>query len=148
MASKNRKCLSCGTKYSYCPSCSRVNALEPSWKSEFCSDTCMTLWTTLTKYGMKFLTKDEAKAIILGLDLDPIDTYAFCVKRDYAKVMEEEKRPKRGKRIEIKPVDEAIDIPKEVVEELIENKIEQPIEVVETVAEETTVHEVFEKENE
>ena len=120
MASKNRKCLSCGTKYAYCPSCSRVNALEPSWKSEFCSETCMTLWTTLTKYGMDFLTKDEAKDIVSNLDLKPIASYADCIQRDYAKVMTEEPKFKRGKRIEVNPVDEFADIAHEVVEE--ENK--------------------------
>ncbi len=107
MASKNRKCLSCGTKYSYCPSCSRVDALEPSWKSEFCSETCMALWTTLTKYNMEFLTKDEAKDIVSSLDLEPIDIYANCVQRDYAKVMAEEPK-KRGKRSEMKLFEEAM----------------------------------------
>lgn len=108
MASKNRKCLSCGTKYSYCPTCSRVDALEPAWKSEFCSEDCMTLWTALTKYNMEFITKDEAKDIVSNLNLKPIDSYASCVQRDYAKVMEEEKKFKRGKRIEINPVDDAM----------------------------------------
>jgi hypothetical protein len=98
-------------------------------------------------------TKTEAKSIISYLDLKPIDTYVDCVKRDYSKVMAEEKKPKRGKRIEIKPVDEAMGLPKEViesvVEELSEIKIEQQIDVVEPVAEETTVHEVvFTKEDE
>ena len=148
MALKTRKCLSCATSYEYCPDCSRVDRLAPAWKSQFCSEHCATLWTTLTKFGMSMLTKSEAKDIIASLDLKPIGSYVPCVQRDYAKVMAEEKKPNRGKRIEIKPVDEAIDVPKEVIEELIENKIEQPIEVVETVEEETTAHEVVIKENE
>lgn len=100
MASKNRKCLSCGEKYSYCPSCSRADALEPSWKSEFCSETCVTLWSTLTKYNMEFLSKEEAKGIVSALDLKPIDVYADCVQRDYAKVMEDEKKHNKNKKIE------------------------------------------------
>ena len=128
MASKNRKCLSCGTKYSYCPSCSRIDALEPSWKSEFCSETCMTLWSTLTKYNMDFLTKDEAKDIVSALELKSIDVYADCVQRDYAKVMEEEKKSRKFSK-KIEPVVE------------IEPIIEQPIDVAES-------HEVVKKENE
>ena len=112
MAHQNKKCICCGKKYSYCPSCSRTDALQPSWKSEFCSESCMTLWTTLTKYNMEFLTKDEAKAIVSKLDLKPIDTYVSCVQRDYAKVMDDEKKLKRGKRIEIQPVDDAMVIEK------------------------------------
>lgn len=151
MAIKDRKCLSCATAYKYCPDCSHVDKLAPAWKAQFCSETCMTLWTTLTKFGMNRLTKQEAKEIISSLDLKPIDYYVSCVQRDYAKVMEPEKKPKRGKRIEIKPIDEVMDLPKEVVEpivkELVEIKVEQPIEVADSVAIEP-VHEVVTQENE
>lgn len=123
---KNRKCISCGEKYSYCPTCSRAAALEPSWKSEFCSETCMTLWTILTKYGMEFLSKDEAKEIISNLDLKPIGVYADCVQRDYAKVMAEEKKLRKAHK-KIEPVVE------------IEPVIEQLIEITES-------HEVVKKE--
>ena len=121
MASKNRKCLSCGAKYSYCPTCSRVDALEPAWKSEFCSEDCMTLWTALTKYNMEFITKDEAKDIVSNLNLKPIDSYASCVQRDYAKVMVDECR-KRGKRAEMKVIlDEVMDLEPKVVESILES---------------------------
>ena len=131
---KNKQCLSCGAAFSYCPDCSRVDALKPVWASQFCSETCATLWTTLTKFGMNKLTKSEAKEIISSLNLKPIDVYVDCVKRDCAKVMAEEKKFKRGKLIEIKPIDEFADI-----EPVIE--IEQPAEVAKQA------HEVvFEKE--
>ena len=146
MATKNRKCFCCTTTYAYCPDCSRIDALAPSWKAEFCSESCMTLWTTLTKFGMNRLTKSEAKSIISEIDLQPIDTYVACVQRDYAKVMTEDKKPKRGKRIEIKPMDDAIDVPKEIVESVVEELVEQQI-VAEPVVEEP-VYEVVEQENE
>jgi hypothetical protein len=83
---------------------------------------------------MDRLSKSEAKEIISSLNLKPIDVYVDCVKRDYNKVFEPEKKFKRGKRIEIKPIDEFADI-----EPVIE--IEQPAEVAEPT------HEVvFEKE--
>ena len=119
MASKNRKCLSCQEKYAYCPSCSRSDALEPSWKSEFCSEACMTLWSTLTKYNMDFMSKDEAKEIISGLNLKPIHTYADCVQRDYAKVMKDEKNPYKAQK-KIEPI----------IDEVIEPIIEESHEVV------------------
>lgn len=148
---KTRKCLCDGTKYSYCPDCSRADALKPTWYSEFCSETCKDLWLTLTRYNMNRLTKAEAKSIILDLDLKPIESYVSCVQRDYAKVMAEEKKSKRGKRAEIQPVDDAINISKEVVESIVEEveiKIEQPISVAEPVAEEPESHEVVKQENE
>lgn len=123
MAIKERKCLSCATTYKYCPSCSRVDALKPAWASQFCSESCATLWTILTKFGMDRLSKPEAKSIISELDLKPIESYVPFIQRDYAKVMTEEKKFKRGKRIEIKPIDEFADI-----EPVVE--IEQPLDVV------------------
>ena len=64
MARHNRKCLTCGTAYSFCPDCSRADALAPSWKAEFCCEDCMNIWTTATKYNMGILNKKEAKNII------------------------------------------------------------------------------------
>jgi hypothetical protein len=59
---------------------------------------------------MSILTKAEAKSIISALDLKPIDQYVDCVQRDYTKIMAEEKKPKRGKRAEIKILDEVMDV--------------------------------------
>ena len=150
MAIKERKCLSCTTTYKYCPRCSRVDALKPAWASQFCSESCATLWTTLTKFGMDRLTKSEAKSIISELDLKPIDYYVAHIQRDYKKIMAEEKKSKRGKRIEIKPVDEVMDVEPEVIESIVENLIEakydQPIEVIESADE--AAHEVVTTENE
>lgn len=128
MAQLNKTCLCCSTRYSYCPSCSRADKLAPTWKSEFCSEPCMTLWTTLTKYNMSMFTKAEAKSIISDLDLKPIDAYVACVKRDYNKVMEPEKKSRRAQK-KVEPIIEMV------------QQIEQP-----AVAE---LHEVvIEKENE
>jgi hypothetical protein len=84
------------------------------------------------------VTKDEAKSTILELDLKPIESYSQFVQRDYAKVMAEEKKPKRGKRAELKLFDEVVD---PTIDELVEIKSEQPI-VIEPVVEEITAHEV------
>lgn len=147
MAIKERKCLSCSTMYKYCPSCSRVDALKPAWASQFCSESCATLWTTLTKFGMNRLTKSEAMSIISELDLQSIESYSSCVQRDYAKVMAEEKKPKRGKRAEMKIIiDEAMDVEPEVVRTIVEKLvIEQPVEVAEQAVE--AAHEVVLQEN-
>lgn len=130
----NKQCLACRTKFRHCPDCSKADALKPTWASEFCSEPCATLWATLTKFGMSMLTKAEAKSIISELDLKPIDTYVDCVKRDYSKVMEQDKKIRKPyKKTDL------------IVEEI---KIEQPIEVAETVVEKPTEYEVVEKENE
>lgn len=101
---KNKQCLACREKFSYCPDCSRIDALKPAWASQFCSESCKDLWLTLTRFGMNSLTKSEAKAIICDLDLKPIDAYVDCVKRDYAKVMAEEKKARRAQK-KVEPVE-------------------------------------------
>lgn len=110
MAAKERKCLSCSTTYRYCPSCSSADKLAPAWKSQFCSESCMTLWTTLTKFVMNRLSKVEAKEIISLIDLKPMDSYASCIQRDYEKVMAEEPKPKRNKKIELPLVEEVLPV--------------------------------------
>ena len=95
----------------------------------------MTLWATLTKFGMNRITKQEAKEIIDSLDLKPIDTYVGCVQRDYAKVMHEDKKSRKIKK------------PEFVVEPTFEVIIEQPIVVAEPVVIEPA-HEVVLEEKE
>ncbi len=138
---KNRKCLSCATSYQYCPDCSRVDKLAPAWKSQFCSEDCMTLWSTLTKFGMSYLTKSEAKEIISALNLKPIDAYVACVQRDYAKVMEPERKSRKVKKFE--PVVE--------VETVCEEAVVDPEVIIEPIVaevEESIIHEVVKQENE
>lgn len=123
MAQKNRTCLSCATKYSYCPDCSGVDKLNP-WKANFCSEPCKTMWETLTRFNMGRVSKSEAKDIISALDLKPIDTYVVCVQRDYAKVMVEEKRPRRIHKI-IEPVvqqviADTVQVTDEAIHEVVE----------------------------
>lgn len=143
MAQLNKKCLCDGTKFSYCPDCSRADALKPSWASEFCSEECMILWTTLTKFGMNALTKSEAKSIISELDLKPIETYAPCVQRDYAKVMVKEKKSNKNvKKIEPTVV---VEQQEEVVLPVVSD---DKIENIEFMTIEETSHAVVIQENE
>lgn len=103
---KNRKCVCCGTAYSYCPDCSNADKLAPSWKATFCSEDCMTIWTTCTKFNMGRLTKPEAKETISALNLKPTSEYAPCVQRDLAVILKEDPKPKRSKRVAAQPIDE------------------------------------------
>ena len=125
----NRKCMCCNFEYDYCPNCGS-GRLAPAWKAAFCSETCKELWQTLSRFSMNFITKQEAKSVISELDLEPIESYVRCVQRDYAKVMEPEKKPKRGKRIEIQSVDEIMDLEQENVASIIEPIVEKSHEVV------------------
>ena len=112
MAVKNRKCLCDGVKYSYCPDCNGADRLAPTWKAEFCSETCMTLWNTCTRYNLGKLTKPEAKSIISALTLKPTEQYASCVQRDLGIILKEEPKPKpkRGKKAELPTLEESTSV--------------------------------------
>lgn len=127
----NKKCLACGTVYSYCPDCSRADALKPSYFSEFCCEDCKDLWYTATKFNMSKLTKAEAKAIISALTLKPADQYVACIQRDLKNIMATEPKPRRGKRAFMPIIDEAI-------APVIETEIKLPEPVAEPVIEEPT----------
>lgn len=137
--SNNRQCMCCDNIYYYCPSCGR-DRLKPTWYATFCSETCKDLWQTSSRYSMEFITKEDAVQIINTLDLQDVTVYRPRIQKFITDIthvenkIEPEKKFKRGKRIEIKPIDEFADI-----EPVIE--IEQPTEVAEQA------HEVvFEKE--
>lgn len=112
-----RKCFCCSTRYSYCPNCSGADRLKESWYATFCSEDCMTIWTTCTKFNMGRLTKSEAKEIISALTLKPTSEYVPCVQRDLGVIMKEDSKPKRSRRAEIKPVDEVVDITPTFIED-------------------------------
>ena len=105
---KNKQCLSCSTKYSHCPDCSKVDALKPSWASEFCSEECMVIWKTATKHNLGMISKSDAKSIVSELSLKPTEQYVKCIQRDLAKILAEDPKPKRGKRVLMPVIDEAI----------------------------------------
>jgi hypothetical protein len=91
----------------------------------------MQIWTTATKYNLNKITKSEAKSIISKLTLKPTAQYVACVQRDLKTILAEEPKPKRAKRVDIKPIDEAIP--------------ETVIETVESAALNEESHEVVDK---
>ena len=71
------------------------------------------------------LTKAEARSIISELSLKPISEYAACVQRDLDIILKEDPKPKRSRRAEIKPVDEAANIEPTFIEETIHEVVPQ-----------------------
>lgn len=125
MASNNRKCICCGTRYSYCPSCSNADRLAPSWKAEFCSETCKDLWLTATRFNMGKITKQEAQEIIKSLPLKPNTEYVACVQRDLDIILKEEPKPKRTKRTMAQPVDESAKTEPTIIEQITYEVVKQ-----------------------
>lgn len=113
MARRDRQCLCCGTKYSYCPTCS-TDKLKPTWMTEFCSESCKELFETATKYNLKKLTKSEAKEIIENLELKEKSAYVECIQKDLENILTEEKAAKKETIVEEAPV---VEMAEPIIEE-------------------------------
>lgn len=72
MAKLNRKCIICGTRYSYCPHCSE-DANKPTWMAIFCGENCKDIYTTLDDFRDGRISKEDAQTVLNGLDLSPIE---------------------------------------------------------------------------
>lgn len=113
MARRDRQCLCCGAKYSYCPTCS-TDKLKPTWMTEFCSESCKELFETATKYNLKKLTKSEAKEIIEKLELKEKSAYVECIQKDLENILTKEKAAKKETIVEETPV---VEIAEPIIEE-------------------------------
>lgn len=58
-----RICYACGKSYHYCPNCAE-DENKPKWLFAFHSETCKTVFETLTKYCSKDITDKEAYQLL------------------------------------------------------------------------------------
>lgn len=120
MGRRNRLCYLCGESYQYCPTCSQ-DRTKPAWMAEFHSENCKNIFDICTRFNMKMFTKDEAKEAIEKCDLSNKLNFRPSVQNTLSNLLKvdeillESPKPKRGKRIETKPVDDFADIIHEVV---------------------------------
>ena len=66
LAKVNKSCRTCGSEYSYCPSC---DYKDPSYKQIVCSENCYNIWNTLSRKGVGLATTQET---LEALELIPM----------------------------------------------------------------------------
>ena len=106
MGRRNRECYLCGKDYQYCPTCSQ-DKMKPAWMSEVHSENCKNIFDMCTRFNMQLMSKSEAQAALNACDLSNKENFKSYVQRDLEVIFAEEPK-KRGKRIEIQPVDDAM----------------------------------------
>lgn len=99
MAKLNRKCIICGTHYSYCPHCSE-DANKPTWMAIFCGKNCKDIYTTLDDFRDGRMSKEDAQVVLNGLDLSPIEKLPKNFQEIFNEIMVEK---------DIKTMDEAVE---------------------------------------
>ena len=110
MAKKNRKCATCGEKYSYCPTCDRT---EPAWMTSFHVENCKDIFQICTQYNVGLITKEQAKEALNACDLSNKENFAECIQRDFENIFAEEQQveeqpKKRSKRVEMPIIEEHV----------------------------------------
>ena len=104
MAKKNRKCATCGEKYSYCPNCDR-NA--PAWMAQFHEENCKNIYQICVQYNVGLLAKEQAKEALNTCDLSNKENFTECIQRDFANIFAEEPK-KRNKKVEMPIIEEPV----------------------------------------
>lgn len=83
---KNRKCLLCGTAYSYCPTCPADRNL-PKYMVSFDTENCKSVFNTLVSNTVGDLSDSEAKKALSGLDLSRKGSYAKDTQKQIDRIM-------------------------------------------------------------
>ena len=120
-----RKCILCGNKYEYCPSCPK-DAKKETWYAIYDSENCKNISKTLTDYNLNQITKSEAKTRLSDCDLtiELNDHYRGEINdiMAFEEISTEEiTKPKRNARYKTKIVEEAI--PEEIKEEILDEVV-------------------------
>ncbi len=107
-----RKCILCSKEYKYCPSCPK-DAKKETWYAIFDSENCKNISKALTDYNLHKISKDEARNALLACDLSIQLNNHY--RNEINEIIAEPEhvvapKPKRGKRAQIKPVDDFADI--------------------------------------
>lgn len=134
----NKKCIICGTTYSYCPNCG-ADRKKPSWYAIFDGENCNNIYEILTGYRDGVITIDEAYNKLKDCDLTKINDEGFNV--GTRQKIQEILASKDEKFIEpvVEPVEETVE---ETIEEVVESA-----PVVEEVIEEPKKQDNFKREN-
>ena len=95
-----RKCILCGTEYTYCPGCPK-DATKESWYAIFDNENCKNISKALTDYNLNKISKSEARHALLAcnISIELNDHY----RNEINAIIE---RPKREKRVELNVFDE------------------------------------------
>lgn len=60
MKKRTRKCIVCGTEYTYCNNC-KSHASQPSWMAIYHDENCRNIMNIATEYMAGNIAKEEAK---------------------------------------------------------------------------------------
>ena len=87
----NRKCLVCGKKYDFCPTCEK-DRFEPFWKVSFHDDNCHDVWQTLCAVTCKTISEADGAKKLKKLDLTHVDSFAPVIRKQIKDLLGDTKK--------------------------------------------------------
>lgn len=124
---KNRICKCCKVAYSYCPTCEE-DRFKPSWYALFHDENCKSIFDILVQYGLKKITKQEAKKELSKLDLSIKDKCDEDIVSQLNEIFNDEVRESKSKE-----KDNTLKVETEIKEENVkENEVETEIDKTES----------------
>lgn len=89
MAKRDRRCVVCGGKYQYCPTCSQ-DRNKPLWMNEFDTESCKDIFQICTDFNVGIKNKSEALTALEKCDLTNEKNFAEYIKIDIAHIREKD----------------------------------------------------------
>jgi hypothetical protein len=84
---KERECLCCLKKYTFCPSCSGAKD-EPEWKSEFDEESCKEIFNAVSGYNMGIIPAKDVVAVLKKYNITDTSKYKKSIKNKLDEVIE------------------------------------------------------------
>lgn len=100
-ANDMRSCKTCGTKYKYCPSCSKYAKL-PKWMWKCCSEECNELFDAISAYKMGVAEKSSIKDVLDIFEVTDYSKYTESIQNTLNELFpnKQNKNKKRNKNVE------------------------------------------------
>lgn len=86
MAEKNRTCIICGEKYTWCNNCSDNKNKHETWRNLYCSKNCMNIFNILSDHAFKHIDDQQAKEKLKNVDLSKLDGFRADFKEQIKKI--------------------------------------------------------------
>lgn len=98
----NRKCVICGTEYSYCTHGCAKDIDKPVWMANYDTYNCKQICELFTGNTIgKFISDEEAKTKLANLDLSKKDSFKPVIKEWIEKMMVKNQEIQNNKQVEV-----------------------------------------------
>lgn len=86
---KERECLCCSTKYTFCPNCRNAKDF-PAWKTEFDEESCREVFNAVSGYNMGIIPAKDVIGVLKKYNITDVSKYKKSIRNKLNEILEEE----------------------------------------------------------